>query len=473
MIESYHFLLESPRARRAVQAIGFLVLALLLVYLSLEGELDQFLMAVFGVIGALFFLCKPHVAVLMVLILLFLEGSPLVAGIRELNGQYLMGMFLLIPLALSIFHDRTVWVWRVPQVKVLFAIGALFLVSTWWSDFKYPVTLIPQIDMTVQMTRAFVMLLGFLVFCLYFVNTRPRIELMIWVIVALITVTALSAMLPFLEGEELKRARASFGMAENSNRLAYMSIFGASLLWFYHSCGAARWRKCLIFPLLFFLTATAVTAGSRSGFLQLVILGALVVKEQKGWSVTKRIQSIFLVGSVVLVLLVVVPSAPITRIMSYDTEAAEKVTGGESLRTRIATIYALIEMATSNPILGIGLGNFRWMHKTYYGLANTPHNSYLWMLTEGGVGVLALYLVLFRITYRMLRQLETAGPRDLLWLSKGLRVNLILLLVFSIFANAWLEIFPYLIIGLTICMTRVWQDRSQNFTLPARVLAAA
>jgi O-antigen ligase len=472
MIETFNLVLQSPRARQAAQGIGILLFALWLIHLSLGWELGMFLMAIFVGIGAFFFLWKPHVGIVMILILSFLEGSPLAAGIRQFNGQYLIGAFLVIPFALSIFCDRKILVWQVPQVRIFVAIGVLFLISTWWSNFKYPVTLIPEIDRTATMLQAFARLLLFFVLFVYFINTRPRIVLMVWILVGLIVVTALSAMLPFLEGEEIRRARASFGIGENSNRLAFMSIFGVSLLWFYYSYGQGRWQKWLMFPLMLFLSATALASGSRSGLLQLLILAAIVITDQKGWSVAKRMQSILLVGLVVLLLLAVVPAGSITRITSYDTDATDSMAGGESLRQRIRTIYALMDMATSNPILGIGLGNFAWMHKVNYGLSNTPHNSYLWMLTEGGVGVLVLYLILFRITYRMLRELETEGPSELMWLSKGLRVNLILFLVFSAFANFWLEVITYSMLGLVVSMNRVWKGRSQDFVLTPQILPA-
>ena len=46
--------------------------------------------------------------------------------------------------------------------------------------------------------------------------------------------------------------------------------------------------------------------------------------------------------------------------------------------------------------------------------------------------MLALYLLLFYVTYRMLRQLEKSGPRELLWLSKATKANLLLFLIFPL-----------------------------------------
>ena len=80
----------------------------------------------------------------------------------------------------------------------------------------------------------------------------------------------------------------------------------------------------------------------------------------------------------------------------------------------------------------------------FYGSSGHTHNSYLWALTAGGIGVFGLYLLLFYLTYRMLRQLERSGPQELLWLSKGLRVSLVLFMIFSAFADFWLSDFMYL-----------------------------
>jgi O-antigen ligase len=120
-------------------------------------------------------------------------------------------------------------------------------------------------------------------------------------------------------------------------------------------------------------------------------------------------------------------------------------------------------MTADHPVFGVGLGNFQWA-KAFYGLARgaPTHNSYLWALTAGGIGVLALYVLLFCVVYRALKKLERSGPPELLWLSKGLKVNLFLFLVFSAFADFWLSDFLYLLLGLTTCMTALWQRERQR-----------
>jgi hypothetical protein len=74
---------------------------------------------------------------------------------------------------------------------------------------------------------------------------------------------------------------------------------------------------------------------------------------------------------------------------------------------------------------------------------------------SGGLFALILYLLMFTITYRMLARVERAGPLDMLWLAKGLRIALILFLVFSGFGDMWLSEFLYLFPALAIAMTVV------------------
>jgi hypothetical protein len=267
----------------------------------------------------------------------------------------------------------------------------------------------------------------------------------------MILVAAYSALPMALSGG---RARATFSLAANPNRLAFICLFATSLIWFYRSAPQARWKSFTL-PLLFFLPAIALATGSRSGFIQMIVLGILIVKEQEGWSAIKRIHSFLFLGAVLVFLSIIVPASQYMRATSFDPTT--QTAGKQSLDKRITRISHLVQTAASNPILGIGIGNFRWVNQIRYGDDRQPHNSYLGTLAESGVLVLGLYLLLFYVTYRMLTQLKRSGPPELLWLSKALRVNFILFLIFSAFADFWLNDFLYLIIGLMVAMTIVGQ----------------
>jgi O-antigen ligase len=160
-----------------------------------------------------------------------------------------------------------------------------------------------------------------------------------------------------------------------------------------------------------------------------------------------------------------VPSAYLERVTTFDPEV--DAPGQESLQNRLLVVTSALKMAASDPLFGAGLGNFPWVARVFYNSGGATHNSYLWAITSGGVGALVLYLLLFYVTFRMLRQLEKYGPRELLWLSKALRVNLVTFLIFSGFADFWLSDFLYLIMGLAVAMTYVWR-REAGTSAPVR-----
>jgi O-antigen ligase len=449
-----------PRVCVVLQAVGFVTLTGLLIQIISGDSGIFFLMSLLGGVCVLWIFKEPHWGVLIIISMWFLRFSPTLLGVSYLRIPYLLSAILLIPLAVSILRDREIWVWRVPQIKILVAIGILLLASTGWSFYQHPVGLLPELDQTGEMLQIFLVRLIFLVFFLYFITSYRKIELFIWVLLGLIIASAMSALYHLTEPGS-SRAWAAFGPGTNPTSLPFLCLFGASLLWFYYSRAQSGYRRRLALLCLVPLPTIALASGSRGGVLQLLTFAALIIKEQEGWSAAKKVRSLLLLGAISLLFLSIVPAASLLRATSF--EATQSTGAGESLSNRISTVTAAFEMIASNPVLGIGIGNFRWLHQIGYGSDLHPHNSYVGALLNGGIACLALYLLLFYFTYQMLKELEKSGPRELLWVSKGLRINLILFLIASISDDIWLNDFLYLMIGLTVAMTCVWQSHYQRF----------
>ena len=110
---------------------------------------------IIAAIGALLLLYRPSWGVLILLAMWFSKISPRLLGIGVLSVPNLVAALLLLVLVLSMLQERKIWVLKVPQVKILLAIGLLFLVSTWWSDIKYPVVYFPELDLTRKTIQIF------------------------------------------------------------------------------------------------------------------------------------------------------------------------------------------------------------------------------------------------------------------------------------------------------------------------------
>jgi hypothetical protein len=345
-------------------------------------------------------------------------------------------------------------------IRLLLGIGALYLLSTWWNEFRERVPWVPRTDETATQLTIFTLRLLFIVFVFYFVDTPQRVAGLAWLLIALIAAAAVSALPAFVTGSGFRRAHAEFGLAGNANRLAHICLFAASLVWFYRCHGGDRRLRTLSLPLLGVLPLIALLTASRSGLLQLGLLGFFAIREQQGWSPARRLRSMVFVGALATVALAFVPSAQLMRATTFDRSHVGR--GQDSLKNRFHTVIAGLEVIAHDPVLGVGLGNFQAVKRVEHGLPRREgtHNSYLWAVLAGGVGALALYIVLFVTTWRVLRHVERHGPPELLWLAKGLRVGLVLFLLFSTFADFWLSEIFAVVVALPLAMAGVTARRA-------------
>jgi O-antigen ligase len=136
-------------------------------------------------------------------------------------------------------------------------------------------------------------------------------------------------------------------------------------------------------------------------------------------------------------------------------------------------------MFRSAPLLGVGPGNFRWLHRELFPdsvAAGAPnHNSYLWSATEGGIFTLVLYLVLFVVLWREFgRAQRLYAPSDPLWhVTRFLRGFLMIYLFFSAFADFWLEPHLYIMAGLAMLLVRRFPAEGTGGPVVASMRGAA
>jgi O-antigen ligase len=426
------------------------VTVLLVPVLSSGKSLAVLLSVVAGLI-AVYMACRPHTAVLAIFVVWFFDFD--LTGVKYFNVPYLVGGLLMIPLALHILRDPSLTPLHVPQVKIYLAIGLVIVAAIGWSALVHAAPPASARDHTSRELRLFVTRLIFLVFVLYFVRTARHVRQAIFVLTVLIVIAAADALLPVLRGQSVGRIHGSTGLTTNANRLAFVAVFAACVIWFFREFAPPSWWKRFTSPLLLLLPMTVLLTASRNGLLQLLVLGGMSLKEQRHWSPTRRLYSFLFVLVIVAVLLVAVPSAHLLRATTFDPTVVRP--GQDSLRNRVTTVVAALHMTAENPLFGVGPGNFLWRHQAFWGNPNATHNSYLWALTSGGPLLLGLYLLMFLQTHRLIRRAEASCPPDLLWIAKALRVNLILYMVFSAFADFWLSEWLYLLIGLSVALHRL------------------
>lgn len=455
-----------------MSSVALIGLALALVPILSSSHAELFLGGILAALGGLVFFFQPHLGVWTILLILWLGLSPDFLPGRFSQLPYLISPVLMVSLALAAIQEGEVRALKFPQVKLLIGIGALVLFSSWWNLYGPP-QLFQEFDKTEWLVGSFISRFVFLILFITFMATPKRIEATIWLLIGTSAIVAFNAWGSIFESG--LRAASEFGFATNPNRLAFLSLFAFGFVWFFRTHSHASW-KGLTLPLVLAFPATALTSGSRSGLLQMAVLFLLILNDQRGGSLGRQIRALVLLGLAAILILAVVPSSPLQRAMSYETGVYGP--GQESLTNRIATVYEAFGVFLQNPIFGIGFGNFETIASPMiYGMGRGVHNSYLRALSEGGITVFALYMMIFVVTFRMLRKLEAHGPAELLWMVKGLRAGMVLFLMFSATADIWHTDYFYLLVGATLglwqCASVAQPETAPPGTAMARPFATA
>jgi O-antigen ligase len=155
------------------------------------------------------------------------------------------------------------------------------------------------------------------------------------------------------------------------------------------------------------------------------------------------------------------------RVLNLNPFAVERLEGTTSTEYRAAAVEHSLALIQRHPVFGVGIGNFRWVNRYYHGFFKPPHNSYLWAAAEGGIVLLAAYLFLFRLLWTRLGRLRAAytDHPELPFFPHWLRVYVVLLLFFSLFADVWLEEHIFLLAASAILLER-WR-RTPPQAVPA------
>src|SRR5262249_48802563 len=180
-----------------------------------------------------------------------------------------------------------------------------------------------------------------------------------------------------------------------------------------------------------------------------------------------------------LIFLLALPRASYERLLNYSLDQTSHPQAWKSTQARIETNQHAIAVLMKAPILGVGPGNFRWLHRELYPYslaAGRPnHNSFLWAATEGGLPALGLYFILFAWLWWDLKRTQPLYPigSDLWHVTRFLRGFLFTFVFFSAFADFWLEPHLYILTGITMLLLRRFPRQEQESPPEAMPAVAA
>lgn len=433
-----------------------------------------------GLLGGGLLLLRPYLGVLFLLAALIFKYPEWLLGLGWLSPNTLISLGLAGILGLRVLLTGRADFLKSNQIRIFLLIGVLLGLNWYISGSVDPPANLAGLDLTERVIDRFVFQFMFIVFSVAFIRTRGQLLALTALFLVAVFWTIPGAISHSYSVEavvtkaEALRATATAGAAtaENSNRLAFIALMGASLVWFAVQQYRSPVVRLLGLPAMVALVITVFMSGSRSGILNLVLLSLLLL-----WQ--SRLRGGQIAGLVVMTVVAVgvgamlVPQPVLDRLMTFiPSEGGDAWTPDTITRSnirRLTILEAGLKLAAENPILGIGIGNFRWMtalDPSYGGMAMSAHNAYLAVLAEGGIVLLGGYLLLFGRTLRdltgVIKQSARSPEVGLRWLAIATRTNLILLLFFSLFAEVWKEFFFLLIIATSGVLAQIYRRETER-----------
>jgi hypothetical protein len=466
---------QAPSTKMVV-FLGFLCAVALAVILSLADILGDLFVAA-GILGSLFVsvvLINPIVGIIG-LLGTFLLGLPgFLSGGGRLSANNLIGLILTGMVAIQLCMKRDFWFLRRPQVILLLLICAAFIVSLVRSWYVYIPTFSLRKDFTENTLFLIFSRFAFLVMFVNFVKTSRHLTLILFSFLAFTMVVIPSVVYNVVtQGDEEveltatgKRPDDSRAVSDisswgkNANRLAFMCNISILLIWMFAQIWKAKIVQLVAMPMMLLLAGLVLMTVSRSGFVSLGMV-FLFLLFQRGISKAFRFRVVMAMACCGLVFFLVLPAKSSERLLNLSTDQSGRPEGWRSTMVRLETKVNAMEVFKADPLLGVGPGNFRWLHRQLFphsiAAGRPPHNSYMWAATEGGIFALSLYGLLFFFIGRDIRAAHRRFSQEHpLWhVTRFLTGYLLIFLLFSNFADFWLEPHLYLLAGLSILVKRL------------------
>lgn len=246
--------------------------------------------------------------------------------------------------------------------------------------------------------------------------------------------------------------------------------------------------------LVIFIAAICAT-GSRGAFVGLLAIGAAT-----WWKMQRKVTSLAVLTALIALGVALAPEAYWNRMATITggspTSAREASAAAGTKRTRIELWKAGLGMAVAYPVTGVGIGNFghaldrtvrssvivdtdsgtRFLQREMRRGALAPHNMFIQALTEVGFIGLLLIVLTFVTAFRRHRLLRLMSRADrstsgqsMLWLAHALDLSLIGLAVSGSFLTVLYYPHLWVLLGLSIAVSRVVLNDCHSAPEPAAV----
>jgi putative inorganic carbon (hco3(-)) transporter len=297
------------------------------------------------------------------------------------------------------------------------------------------------------------------------VNSIRELRQLLKLQVAAVMLNAMGAILLHKTDMDGRLMGLGNGALVNPNDLAInIALNWPICVMFFFSTRDPLFKTMWGFGLLAMIRGVMMTY-SRSGFLALS-MGIFVVLLEFGWRGGRR-------WMLVLPFLLLVPAvllAPTnygTRLESIVGTPQAGSMDHNSAEARKELLIRSIEITASNPLFGVGVGNFQ----SYSNMWMVTHNTYTEFSSEGGLPALVFFLLLLRQAFRNLRAVRMnpalKQDEDLQLIASALWAGLTAYTVGAFFASTARLLFPYFLIGYTTALYKITGLATETTQVPS------
>jgi O-antigen ligase len=235
----------------------------------------------------------------------------------------------------------------------------------------------------------------------------------------------------------------------DANFFSASAVICLPIIYYFALGNRSRWERWYGLACFAITLPAMMVAASRGGFLGLIGASlALVLRSRR------KLRNCLLITLPLVIALVLFPSSPLQRLIHPDQSDIE------ASEIRLELWKASWRMIHANPTLGVGLGNFKEVVRSYadpaLDLRNMAHNTYLEIAAEMGIPSLLAFLAIFYFSFRSISRVRRNAAEigmDLIFkVASGIEAGLVGFSVSIFFVSAeFLKLF-WFVIFVSCCL---------------------
>jgi hypothetical protein len=245
------------------------------------------------------------------------------------------------------------------------------------------------------------------------------------------------------------------GIYSNPNDLAFAIVLALPFAMAFMTTTKNVLLKVMWLGGMLIMLFTIFMTASRAGFIDLCISGAVTLY----FFAIKGKRPYLLLGTVLTAVLIMatVGGKLYDRFEALSGDSATEHSAYGSYEDRVFLMYRAVDAIKSYPVFGIGAHNF----PTYSGIWRDVHMTYLQAASEGGIPVLIIYLMFFRIGFKNLKTLRkrTDLDADTTLFVGAITSSLVGFTVGALFAPETYQYFPYFAVAFIATLLQTIKER--------------